>query len=75
MNPREKCFFKICYLLTMNRVYTVREVVKMFDGVIPYKQMIYYLRKWSGLGFYDYGVTLDLGWIIPRNVPARYFEK
>ena len=75
MNPREKCFFKICYLLTMNRVYTIREVMEMFTGVIPYKQMIYYLRKWSGLGFYASGVTPALGWIIPRNVPARYFEK
>ena len=72
MKPSEKCFFKICYLLTMNRVYTVREVIQMFDGVIPYKRMIYYLRKWTQLGFYDYGVTLDLGWIIPHKIPIRY---
>lgn len=29
---------------------------------IPYKQLMYYLQKWCGYGFYDYGVSLDLGW-------------
>ena len=29
---------------------------------IPYKQLMYYLEKWSYIGFYDYGVSLDLGW-------------
>lgn len=28
---------------------------------IPYKQLMYYLEKWSYIGFYDYGVSLDLG--------------
>lgn len=28
----------------------------------PYKQLMYYLDKWSDKGIYNYGVTLDLGW-------------
>lgn len=30
---------------------------------IPYKQILYYLGKWSKRGWYDYGVSLDLGWL------------
>lgn len=75
MNPREKCFFKVCLALTEKRIYTIREVMGMFDGVIPERQMLYYLKKWAKIGFYDYGTTIDLGWIIGRNVPSRYFEK
>ena len=28
-----------------------------------YKRSWYLLGKWSDKGWYDYGVTLDLGWI------------
>lgn len=75
MKPDEKCFFKICYVLTMNRQFTIREVIAMFDRVIPYKRMIYYLHKWCNKGFYEYGVTLDLGWFIPHKIPIRYFTE
>lgn len=30
---------------------------------INHKRAWYILRKWSGKGIYNYGVTLDLGWI------------
>ena len=29
---------------------------------VPYRQLMYYLEKWSNRGIYDYGVSLDLGW-------------
>ena len=29
---------------------------------VPYKQLLYYLEKWSNRGIYNYGVSLDLGW-------------
>lgn len=74
MNPQEICFFRVCYILTGNRGASIRDVIRLFDGVIPYKRMIYYLRKWSGLGFYDYGVCLDLGWINGYRLPDRYKE-
>jgi hypothetical protein len=27
------------------------------------------------MGFYNYGVNLDLGWFEPENIPERYFER
>ena len=29
---------------------------------VSYKQLMYYLEKWSNRGIYNYGVSLDLGW-------------
>lgn len=74
MNPRERCFFKVCYELTSNRRMGIWQVMDIFEGVIPRKQMVYYLTKWVRLGFYEYGVCIDSGWFIPRNIPARYFK-
>lgn len=40
-----------------------------------YKQLLYYLDKWSRYGMYDYGVALDLGWFGDVNkYPFRYRE-
>jgi hypothetical protein len=30
-----------------------------------YKRAWYLLEKWSNKGWYEYGVTLDLGWLTP----------
>ena len=42
----------------------VREYVNKFATKynVPYKQLLYYLEKWSNRGIYNYGVSLDLGW-------------
>ena len=42
----------------------VREYANIFATKynVPYKQLLYYLEKWSNRGIYDYGVSLDLGW-------------
>ena len=43
---------------------TIRDHANIFSEKynIPYKQLMYYLQKWSNIGLYDYGVSLDLGW-------------
>lgn len=30
---------------------------------IPWKRVAYICEKWSRKGWYDYGVTVDLGWL------------
>ena len=30
---------------------------------MPYKRMLYLCEKWARKGWYDYGVSADLGWI------------
>lgn len=51
---------------------TPRELINIIDMWIPHKRCWYYLEKWDRLGFYDYGVTLDLGWIYTDKIPQRY---
>jgi hypothetical protein len=70
MKEQERIFFSICYGL--RDVYRPREVVNLLADTIPHKRCWYYLEKWTNQGFYDYGVTLDLGWFCPEKLPERY---
>jgi hypothetical protein len=49
-----------------------RDIVNLFEGYIHHKRCWYYLSKWSALGFYEYGTTMDLGWFYPDKLPERY---
>lgn len=51
-----------------------REVINILGEFMNYKRCWYLLKKWSGLGFYNYGVCLDLGWIELDKLPERYKE-
>lgn len=72
MDPKEKCFFKVCYELTETRHMTVREVIDIFDGVISREQIESYLRDWHKSGFYDYGTSLDLGRFLKYKIPVKF---
>lgn len=43
--------------------YTVRDIINEPDFPIHYKRAWYILNKWIRNGWYDCGVTLDLGWL------------
>lgn len=64
-------FFKTCYEYRKNGV-SIREIINILKFFINYKRCWYLLKKWSELGFYNYGVTLDLGWFELENMPLRY---
>lgn len=85
MKDDEKRFFVACYnfgresgnhiinpLNHVNDYLTPRNIIHILSGYIHHKRCWYYLQKWSDLGFYDYGVTLDLGWFYPEKLPERY---
>lgn len=72
LKEHERIFFALCYRL--NGKLSPRDVVHLLDGVIHHKRCWYYLAKWGSLGFYDYGVTEDLGWFYPEKLPSRYRE-
>ncbi len=38
---------------------------------IPEKRCLFLLGKWSGKGWYDYGVCLDLGWLTPAGMAVE----
>lgn len=80
MKPLEEIFFKAC-IHESHRVnfehgkteFLVRDIVNIFSRLgFSHKQLWRYLEKWTGLDFYDYGVTLDLGWFEPGKFTPQY---
>ena len=79
MKPLERIFFEACIheQITscdlLHREFSVRVIGNIFSRLgFPYKQLMYYVEKWSNKGFYDYGVTLDLGWFYPDKLSGEY---
>lgn len=71
MKPLERIFFIACIknIETMK----AREVIKTFCTLgFSEKQLLRYIEKWLKNGFYDYGVTIDLGWFEPENFIGEY---
>ena len=44
---------------------TPRAAIGSPDCPVSHKRAWYLLNKWAGRGWYEYGVTLDLGWFTP----------
>lgn len=72
MKEDEIKFFKT--MVRLSNVIYPRDIINIIKDFIHYKRCWYLLNKWSGLGFYNYGVTLDLGWIEFDKLPDRYKE-
>lgn len=51
-----------------------RDLINQSDFPINYKRAHYLLQKWTDKGLYNYGVSVDLGWITPvgANIPELY---
>jgi len=81
MKPLERIFFMACvneqirvYDLS-KREFSVRDIVNIFTRLgFSYKQLMYYVEKWSNRGFYEYGVSLDLGWFCFDELQGEYKE-
>lgn len=73
MKFEEKIFFVLCITARAADILP-RTIIKILNEVIPHKRCWYYLEKWNRQGFYDYGVTLDLGWFYIDKLPTRYKE-
>ena len=79
MKPLERIFFEAClheqliaYDLSQ-REFSVRVIGNIFSRLgFPYKQLMYYVEKWSFKGFYEYGTTLDLGWFYIDKLFGEY---
>lgn len=81
MKEDEKKFFRLCYRYinhirdkVYRGMYSPRDLIRIIEEWLPHKRAWYYLEKWDRLGFYNYGVTLDLGWIEDDKIPERYLE-
>lgn len=77
MKEHERIFFALCYRLGKRgrgkRIWP-DEIINALSDTIPPKRCWYYLKKWSDLGFYDWGVSLGGGWFYDEKLPARYAE-
>lgn len=82
MKEDEKAFFKTCLkYITINdvpkhdkREVTPRTIIQMLSEFINYKRCWYLLEKWGNKGFYNYGVTMDLGWFEAEYFTGEYQE-
>lgn len=76
MKDDEKKFFRTCYRWWSDkkRYISFRDIIRVVCEFIPVKRCHYLLMKWDRLGFYDYGVAMDLGWFYPDEFPERYRE-
>ena len=76
MKENEKLFFRLCVKYGLRSVCPVRirEIIGILyhSGVMHYKRCWYLLEKWAGLGFYEWGVAMDLGWLMLEKLPQRY---
>ena len=75
MKDDEKKFFKMIYKYCSypEANYALpRDIINIIEPWMHHKRCWYLLKKWDGIGFYNYGVTLDLGWIERNNLPERY---
>ncbi len=73
MKEDEKKFFITCYYFRNDGV-DIRTIISILSEFINYKRCWYLLKKWSRIGFYNYGVTLDLGWFEIEEMPERYLN-
>lgn len=70
MKPQEKALL----LAIVNK--QAGDVRKVAHSLGNYKQNCYYFRKWTDLGWYDYGVAEDLGWLtLAGKQQAEVLEK
>lgn len=49
---------------------TPRDIINSPGFFMHYKRAWYLLEKWCDKGWYEYGVTLDLGWLTPEGIQA-----
>lgn len=79
MKPLERIFFMSCLHEQMRvyelskREFSVRVIGNIFERLgFSYKQLMYYVDKWEKRGFYEYGVSFDLGWFVLENLTGEY---
>lgn len=71
MKPDELQFLKLmqqkgkCPLLRKHGLMP-RELLP--ESGLPAKRMWYLLDKWADKDWYEYGTTLDLGWMTPKGM-------
>ena len=74
MKEQERIFFTKIIIMEVeyHNVLFAKDIMYFLDGLIPYKRMLYYLKKWSRIGFWKYGVSITTGWIERTDFSPTY---
>jgi len=67
MKPDELWFLQIC-ASRLSKELKVRGIVNEPGFPINHKRAMFILEKWCRKNWYEYGVTLDLGWMTPLGL-------
>jgi hypothetical protein len=51
-----------------------RDIINGHDFFIEPKRAWYLLEKWAGRGLYDYGTSLDMGWLTEKGIATEEIE-
>ena len=64
-------------LFELEDTYKPRDIINASDFYMHHKRAWYLLQKWCSKGWYDYGVTLDLGWLTDegKEIAQLYINK
>ena len=65
IKPDEKCFMVALHEAGGKNP---RPLINSDDFEMHYKRAWYLLNKWAEKGWYDWGVTLDMGWLTEEGV-------
>lgn len=72
MKPLERIFFVACINTISENIY-MHHMVKMFGAFgFSEKQLYRYVEKWDDKGFYDYGVSMRVGWFEFDKLVGEY---
>lgn len=75
MKDDEKRFLKLmqarCNLEGMRREFP-RAIIAAKNSPVSRKRAAYILEKWLGKGWYNYGVSLDTGWMTREGMAVRF---
>ena len=81
MKEDEKAFFRTCLKYCIindvpnhDRGMSPRDIINILSEFINYKRCWYLLEKWNNKGFYNYGVTMDMGWFEAEYFIGEYQE-
>jgi hypothetical protein len=80
MKPLERIFFMACINECLYQSYgkygmSIYYIIEIFQRLgFSEKQLVYYLKKWSNRGFYDYGVNICFGFFVFDKLKGEYKE-
>lgn len=71
MKPDEAMFLKSCQEQCPQKLgrRLPRDIYNELG--LNWKRACYLLEKWSGKGWYDYGINVDLGWMTSKGMAVE----